>query len=280
MRPFSLRIRGKLVEYDHPTVMGILNLTPDSFYSDSRARSVEDVMRRVQEMVDGGADFIDVGAYSTRPGCEDIPVQEEIDRLGQGMEALRSIAPDIPVSVDTFRAEVARVAVTQLGVDMVNDISGGDLDPEMMETVAKLQVPYIIMHMRGTPQDMMQHCQYGDVTAEVLQELSRKVTALSLLGVNDVIIDPGFGFSKTLEQNYELMRHLSVFEELHLPLLVGISRKSMIFRLLDSTPADSLPGTIALNAYAIQHGASILRVHDVRPASDTIKIPPILPPKF
>lgn len=232
-----------------------------------------EIVARIASMVEDGVDMIDVGAYSSRPGAADVPVREEIDRLRIGMRLLRDMAPDIPVSVDTFRAGVARVAVEELGADIINDISGGDLDPDMWRTVAALNVPYILMHMRGTPSTMQQFTGYDDVTAEVINGLSRKLRELRLLGVADVIVDPGFGFSKTIGQNFEMMRNLRAFTlALNAPLLVGISRKSMIYKTFDTVPAETLNGTTVLNTIAISRGASILRVHDVKPCVEAVRL--------
>lgn len=270
---FSLNLHGRLYVADRPQVMGILNITPDSFYSGSRTMHEHEIAARITSMVEDGVDMIDVGAYSSRPGAADVPVREEIDRLRLGMRLLRDIAPDIPVSVDTFRAEVARVAVEELGADIINDISGGDLDPDMWRTVAALNVPYILMHMRGTPSTMQQFTDYDDVTAEVINDLSRKLRELRLLGVADVIVDPGFGFSKTVGQNFEMMRNLRAFTlALNAPLLVGISRKSMIYKTFDTVPAETLNGTTVLNTIAISRGASILRVHDVKPCVEAVRL--------
>ena len=223
-------------------------------------------------MIGQGADWLDIGAYSSRPGADEVSADEEIRRLRLGMGILRSIAPEIPVSVDTFRASVARVAVEELGVDVVNDISGGTLDCDMFATVAQLGVPYILMHMRGTPATMQSHTEYSDVTSDVIVDLQTKLADLRMLGVSDVIVDPGFGFAKTLGQNYELMRNLDAFQVLDCPVLVGVSRKSMIYRLTGTSPEESLPGTVALNALALERGAAFLRVHDVSEAVDTRKI--------
>lgn len=270
---FSLNLHGRLYVADRPQVMGILNITPDSFYSGSRTMHEREIAARITSMVEEGADMIDVGAYSSRPGAADVPVREEIDRLRLGMRLLRDIAPDIPVSVDTFRADVARAAVEELGADIINDISGGDLDPDMWRTVAALNVPYILMHMRGTPSTMQQFTDYDDVTAEVINGLSRKLRELRLLGVADVIVDPGFGFSKTVDQNFEMMRNLRAFTlALNAPLLVGISRKSMIYKTFDTVPAETLNGTTVLNTIAISRGASILRVHDVKPCVEAVRL--------
>ncbi len=266
--PYSLNLHGRLVEITRPWIMGILNVTPDSFYDGSRCPDAERIEARVRQIIDEGADVIDIGAYSTRPGADNIPATEELARLERGMEVVRRVAPDAIVSVDTFRADVARSCVEQLGVDIINDVAGGTLDDHMFATVAQLGVPYIVMHMRGTPATMQQLTDYGNVTAEVLEYLARKVDELHQMGVNDVIADPGFGFSKTVEQNYELMRGLEAFHELRVPLLVGVSRKSMVFRLLGCTPAEALNGTTVLNTIALERCAHILRVHDVRQAAE------------
>jgi dihydropteroate synthase len=272
MHPFSLNIRQQLVEYTSPVVMGILNVTPDSFFAGSRSFDADDIEKRVTTLLAEGSDMIDIGAYSSRPGADDITPQEEIDRLARGMQILRKHNATIPVSVDTFRADVARVAIEQLGVDIINDISGTNLDPQMADTVAALRCPYILMHMRGTPATMQTLTEYNDVTTDVLAELGERVQKLAMMGVNDIIIDPGFGFSKTLDQNYTLMRNLKTFELFHRPLLVGISRKSMLTRLLDIDTADALNATTALNTMALERGASILRVHDVAAARQAVTI--------
>lgn len=271
-KPFTINLKGNLLQYDKPVVMGIINVTPDSFYCGSRFEEKESVVRRVEEMIAEGVDWIDLGAYSSRPGAEEIPVNKEIDRLATGMEAIRSVSKNIPVSIDTFRSEVAKTAVTQLNADIINDISGGNLDNRMYETVAALKVPYILMHMRGTPTTMSGLNRYQDVTAEVLAELSEKIERLSLLGVNDVIIDPGFGFAKNIEQNYTLLRNLKLFNIFDRPLLVGVSRKSMIYRPLGITPEESLNGTTVINTISLLSGAAILRVHDVKAAVEAVNI--------
>ena len=277
-KPFSLNIHGRLIEYDRPAVMGIINVTPDSFYAGSRTPA-DEIGRRVRSMIDDGADMIDIGAYSSRPGAAEVSESEEIDRLSEGMAALREAAPDVVVSVDTFRASVAKAAIEQMGADIVNDISGGDLDGRMFETVASLRVPYIQMHMRGTPADMQTLTEYPDgVTAEVLRDLSVKLRTLRLAGVNDVIVDPGFGFAKTLEQNYRLMADLPMFAEmLDAPVLVGVSRKSMVTRALGITAKDALNGTTVLNTIALLGGAQILRVHDVKACAEAVRIVSMLP---
>ncbi len=272
MKPFSLNINGDLRQFDHPVVMGILNVTPDSFYAESRAFSSDEVSRKVDEMVRQGADIIDIGAYSSRPGCEDVSVDEELRRLEFGIEALRKVAPDVIVSVDTFRAAVARKAVTEFSANIINDISGGVIDEDMVQTVADLHVPYIAMHMRGTAADMTEHTDYDNLLMEIFEELAQRISALELAGVNDIIIDPGFGFSKTLEQNYMILRNLPFFKVFQMPLLVGVSRKSMVTKLLNISADEALAGTTSLNMYALQHGADILRVHDVAAAVQSVKI--------
>lgn len=272
-RPFSLNLRGRLAEYDHPAVMGILNVTPDSFYAGSRVTGTVELHRRVERMLAQGADIIDVGGYSSRPGADDVSPEEEMARVRRGVEAIRRVSADIPVSVDTFRADVARHAVLDWGADIVNDISGGAIDSGMFPTVAELKVPYVLMHMRGTPATMQTMTGYEDVTADVVAELSGLMHQLELSGVADIIIDPGFGFAKTLDQNYELMRHLPQMAQLlGKPVLVGISRKSMITKLLSVTADEALPGTVALNTFALLNGASILRVHDVEAAVQAVRI--------
>lgn len=267
--PFSLNLHGQLHEYHRPQVMGIVNVTPDSFYEGSHNTCYDDIVRRVSEMIAQGVDMIDVGAYSSRPGADDVPQQEEMRRLRMAMKALRDVAPAIPVSVDTFRASVARAAVEEMGADIINDISGGELDPDMFATVADLKVPYIMMHMRGTPSSMTSLTEYGEqgVTATVINELWDRVYRISHMGVADIIIDPGFGFAKTVEQNYQLLDSLQALTEAFgRPILAGMSRKSMIYRPLGITPSDSLAGTITLHTVAMLKGASVVRVHDVAEA--------------
>ena len=266
-KTYSLNLHGRLVEIIQPLVMGIVNATPDSFYDRSRVLDAEAIQERVREMIEQGADIIDIGACSTRPGAEVVSSSEEMKRLYVALAAARKAAPDVIISVDTFRANVARHCVEHLGADIINDISGGDLDTSMHSTVAKLQVPYIVMHMRGTPATMQQFTQYdGDVAADVLKELALKVDLLHQMGINDVIADPGFGFSKTVEQNYRLLECLDTFHSLGVPLLVGVSRKSMIQRVLDCSAQDALNGTTVINTIALMKGAHILRVHDVKAA--------------
>lgn len=271
-QPFSLNLRGCLRTYDRPQIMGIVNVTPDSFYEGSRTMDEKALASRIAAMIESGADFIDMGGYSSRPGASEVPEEEEVARLRLGMKALRAVDSDIPVSIDTFRADVARRAIEDFGADIINDISGGDLDGRMFETAADLKVPYILMHMRGTPATMQSMTDYTDVTAEVIASLSEKLRRLRLLGVADVIVDPGFGFGKTLGQNFELMRNLEAFSALGCPVLVGVSRKSMICKSLGITPDETLTGTVALNTIALTRGAAFLRVHDVADAVRTLKL--------
>lgn len=268
---FSLNVAGRLIEFDRPAVMGILNVTPDSFYDGSRSVSDLDIGRRVAEMIEGGVDIIDIGGYSSRPGADDVDTSEELRRLLKGIEVVRRQSCDVLISIDTFRSEVARAGI-EAGAHIVNDISGGELDERMFDEVASMKVPYVLMHMRGTPLTMSGLTQYNDVTADVISELSGKVNRLSLMGVNDVIVDPGFGFSKSLDQNYEMLRELPAFGCFGRPLLVGVSRKSMICKLLGITPSEALNGTTGINMLSLVGGASILRVHDVAAAVETVKI--------
>lgn len=265
---YTMNLRGKLVELQRPWVMGILNVTPDSFYIDSRTPMAEPerIAHRVRQMLAEGADIIDVGAYSSRPGADDISPLEEMRRLEVALSTVREVAPEVYVSVDTFRSEVARQCVEHFGVDLINDISGGVLDRAMPKVVARLGVPYIIMHMKGNPETMQMAPEYQDVVAEVLEFLARQQQRFFDAGGKDVIIDPGFGFGKTLLHNYRLMDRLQDFHELHAPLLVGVSRKSMIYKLLETTPQEALNGTTVLHTIAMMKGAHFLRVHDVQAA--------------
>lgn len=268
----TLNIRGTLTSLDTPLVMGILNITPDSFYADSRKQTEAAIEERVQEILSEGGRIIDIGGYSSRPDAVEVSAEEEMTRLAFALKILNRHYPDVTLSVDTFRADVARRCVEEYGVGMINDISGGELDAGMFDTVASLHVPYIMMHMRGTPQTMQQHTNYTDMMEEIMLYFANKVRQLRLLGVNDIILDPGFGFSKTVDQNYALMSRLHEFKEFSLPLLVGVSRKSMIYRYLGGTPADSLNGTTVLNTFALLNGADILRVHDVKAAVEAVRI--------
>lgn len=270
---YTLTIKGEKRAIVKPWVMGILNVTPDSFYSGSRMGVDEMCIgERVEEILKEGGDIIDIGAYSTRSNADDISPEEEYSRLKIGLNVIKNIDANAIVSVDTFRADVARRCVEEFGVDIVNDVSGGTLDDEMFATVANLKVPYILMHMRGTPATMQQLTEYNDVTRDVIDDLHKKKCALNDLGIDDVIIDPGFGFSKIVEQNFEMLNRLEDFKQLDAPLLVGVSRKSMIFRTLGCTPVESLNGTTVINTISLLKGAHILRVHDVKEAVEVCKL--------
>ena len=269
---YTLNLGGQLLSLATPRVMGILNVTPDSFYDGSRCPEKAEITERVHTIVREGADIIDIGGYSSRPHAADISPDEEMRRLSVGLEIIRKHYPDAFVSVDTFRAEVARRCVEEYGVQIINDISGGELNHKMFETAADLHVPYILMHMRGTPDTMMSLTNYDNLIGDMLYYFSERIARLESLGVNDIIIDPGFGFSKTLDDNYLLMKHLDEFARIGLPLLVGVSRKSMIYKYFGTTPAESLNGTTALNVLALLGGANILRVHDVREAVEAVRI--------
>ena len=261
----TINIRGRLLDFRRPWIMGILNVTSDSFYSGCRTEDEAGIAERVRSIRDEGADCIDIGACSTRPGSQPADEKSEQERLLGAIAIVRREWPEAVVSVDTYRASVARRCV-EAGADIINDISGGTMDPDMFDTVADLQVPYILMHMRGTPADMQQHTEYGDVVADVITELAFRIRELRERGVCDIIVDPGFGFAKDVAQNYRLMGSLDEICRIGLPVLVGVSRKSMIWRPLGITPEEALPGTLALQTYALLHGASILRVHDVAAA--------------
>lgn len=270
--PKYLNANGQLLDLSTPQVMGILNVTPDSFYAGSRMQTEADIARRTQQILDEGASIIDIGAYSSRPNAENISPEEEMRRLRTGLEILNKNHPDAIISVDTFRADVARRCVEDYGVAIINDIAGGGMDVKMFETVARLGVPYIMMHILGTPQNMQMEPHYDNLLKDVFLYFASRVQQLRDLGVKDIILDPGFGFGKTLDHNYGLMAHLEEFALFELPLLVGVSRKSMIYRLLGGCPQEALNGTTALNTVALMKGANILRVHDVRQAVETVKI--------
>ncbi|MBC6112535.1 dihydropteroate synthase [Pedobacter fastidiosus] len=267
----SLNIKGKLVDLSTPKIMGILNITPDSFYSNSRTNSIDQALTKAEQFINEGATFIDIGGYSSRPGAKDISEDEELGRLVPVIEKLVETFPEILISVDTFRARVAEESISA-GAHIINDISAGDLDEKMFETVARLNVPYIMMHMQGTPQNMQTHPYYKNVLLEVIDYLAKKVADLKALHVHDVIIDPGFGFGKTIEHNYELLNHLEDFKIFKLQVLVGFSRKGMIHKVLETSAAEALNGTTVLNTIALQKGASILRVHDVKEAVECVKL--------
>jgi dihydropteroate synthase len=268
----TLNLGRNLMKLDPPRVMGILNVTPDSFYSDSRCMTEEGLLSRVEQMVEERVDIVDVGACSTRPGSETVSEEEEWKRLSLALDLIRKRWPLLPVSVDTFRAAIAARSVEEYGVSMINDISGGELDGAMFKTIARLNVPYVLMHLKGIPQTMQDQPHYDDLVLEMMHYFNVRVNRLIELGVNDIILDPGFGFGKTIEHNYELLRRLSEFDVFGLPLLVGVSRKSMIYKPLKSTPEESLIGTAVLNTLALLNGAAILRVHDVKEAKECIQL--------
>lgn len=267
-----INVNGSLLDLSVPCVMGILNITPDSFYAGSRMQTEAEIAARAQQILDEGAGIIDIGAYSSRPNAENVSPREEMERLRMGLEILRKTHPGAVISVDTFRADVARMCVEEYGVAIINDIAAGEMDADMFRTVVELNVPYIMMHMQGTPQNMQQHPHYDNLLKEVFLYFAQKVQQLRDLGMKDIILDPGFGFGKTVEHNYELLAHLEEFRVFELPLLVGVSRKSMIYRLLGNTPQDALNGTTVLDTICLLKGADILRVHDVREAVETVKI--------
>ena len=271
-KTYSLNMRGRLVTIDRPWVMGIINVTPDSFYSGSRVNDEQVLVDRVMQMMAEGADVLDVGACSTRPGSESVDAQGEMKRLQWALAVIRRVAPEAILSVDTYRADVACRCVEDWGVDIINDISGGTIDDKMFATVAGLHVPYVLMHMRGTPETMTTMTDYDNVAADVLEWMARHIDGLRQMGVADVIADPGFGFAKTLEQNYELLARLDAFHALNAPLLVGVSRKRMIYTPLACTADDALNGTTVINTLALQQGAHILRVHDVKAAVEAVKL--------
>ena len=278
MMPYLINIKGTLVSLQKPAVMGILNVTPNSFYANSRKQTEKEIYERMETILSEGATFVDIGGYSSRPDAEETSEAEERSRLALALNIALRHFPEARLSVDTFRSAIAKEAVEVYGASMINDISAGELDKDMFRVVAELKVPYAIMHMRGTPQTMQKHCDYADITEDVLKYFAAKMETLRLMGVSDIVVDPGFGFSKTLEQNYELLSHLHEFRLLDAPLLVGVSRKSMIYKLTGGTPSDSLTGTIALHMYALQKGANILRVHDVREAMETVMMNEALTP--
>ncbi|WP_258101226.1 dihydropteroate synthase [Marinoscillum pacificum] len=267
----TINIQGTLMDLSTPKVMGIINVTPDSFFSGSRKESEADVLRQAEKMISEGAEILDIGGYSTRPGAAEVTNEEEINRVCGPIEAISKQFPDIQISIDTFRADVATAAVGS-GASIVNDISAGLLDAQMLETVGKLKVPYIAMHMRGTPQTMKELTSYDDLLKEVMQYFSERIAKCKEAGIKDIIVDPGFGFAKTIEQNYYLLNSVDYLKQLGLPLLIGVSRKSMIYKVLNIEPEAALNGTTVLNTLALLKGASILRVHDVKEAVEAVKL--------
>ena len=268
----SLNLGGTIMDLTTPRIMGILNTTPDSFYPESRVPGPGQAVERAGEMIRQGADILDIGAVSTRPGAHELSESEELERLIPVLEALRAHYPDFPMSVDTWRSGVARFVTDRFQIQLINDISAGRLDPEMFPVMARLGIPYVIMHMQGTPAGMQDNPVYNHVVDDVLRFFAERVYQLRKLGMNDIVIDPGFGFGKTLDQNYQLLKQLDLFRILELPILVGISRKSMIYRLLDCEPDQALNGTTAAHMAALMQGANLLRVHDVAAAKETVKI--------
>ena len=272
VKPGYINVRGKLMDLSVPKVMGIINITPDSFYGLSRSTDEEDIITVATEMIEDGADILDVGGYSTRPGADEISYEEERGRVMNAVKVIARELPEAVISVDTFRSEIAREAVLEYGTAIINDISGGESDPEMFRTISKLKVPYILMHMQGVPGTMQLKPEYDDVVTDILKWFGERIFRLQSMGVADIIIDPGFGFGKTAAHNFDLLRRLGELSVSGLPLLVGISRKSMIWKTLDITPEDALTGTIVLNTVALMNGADILRVHDVKEAVEAVKL--------
>ncbi|TAF64168.1 MAG: dihydropteroate synthase [Cytophagales bacterium] len=267
----TLLLKNQLISLAKPRIMGIVNLTPDSFYAGSRYQTQEIILKQVEKMLQEGATFIDIGAYSSRPQATHITLQEEQERLLPAIEIIIKYFPEALLSVDTFRATIAEEAL-QRGAACINDISGGEADPEMFNTIARWQVPYILMHMRGTPQTMTQFTDYEDIIKEVYRYFQEKITLLHSLKVKDIVIDLGFGFAKNVSQNFQLLKNLPIFQPLNLPILVGVSRKSMVYKTLQTTPDFALNGTTALHSWALMQGANILRVHDVKEANEVIEL--------
>ena len=267
----TINIKGKLIDFSSPKIMGILNITPDSFYDGGMFDSNKKILKQVEKMLEDGADIIDVGGCSSRPGSKKVTKDDEIKRVIPTIELIKSKFNEAIVSVDTFRSEVAEKAVNS-GASIVNDISAGELDPNMFNCIAELGIPYIMMHMHGSPQTMQNKPIYNSVVNDIITNLSKKIFRARELGIIDIVIDPGFGFGKTLEHNYQILNDLSFFKELDCPILVGISRKSMIYKLLNNDPKNALNGTTCLNTVALSKGANILRVHDVKEAKEIIKL--------
>ena len=268
----TINCNGKIINLSEPIVMGILNITPDSFYKESRYNSEKQILARTKQIIEEGGKIIDIGAYSSRPGAADISQEEELKRLKFALEIINKNFNDIIISIDTFRSEIARQMVEKYGVSIINDISAGAFDKKMFQTIADLNIPYIMMHIKGNPRNMQENPTYKNLTKEIILYFTEKIQKLKLLGVKDIIIDPGFGFGKTIEHNYEILNNLKKFLIFDFPLLIGLSRKSMIYKVLDTTPEKSLIGTTVLNTYGILNGANILRVHDVKETIETIKL--------
>jgi len=266
-----INCKGKLIDLSRPKIMGILNVTPDSFYDGGQYTSEKDILLKVEKMLKDGATFIDIGAYSSRPKAKDVSIEQELYRSLKAINLIVKKFPKVLISVDTFRSKVAQEAV-DAGACMINDVSGGNLDENMFQTVADLQVPYILMHMKGTPQNMQDNPYYEDIIFEIRSYFSKKINLLRQLGLNDIILDVGFGFGKTIEHNYELLKNLNLFNIFEVPLLAGLSRKSMLYKVLDTNATKALNATSVANTLALQNGTSILRVHDVKEAYETIQI--------
>ncbi|MFO7574140.1 MAG: dihydropteroate synthase [Bacteroidales bacterium] len=267
-----INLGGRLMDCTRPLVMGVINITPDSFYQDSRHDSVSRVLETVARMVEEKADIIDVGGYSTRPGADEVPVKDELERVIGALTSIRKEFPELVLSVDTFRSSVAKAARSEAGVDIINDISGGMLDDNMFKLVATLNIPYVMMHMQGTPATMQKKPVYNDVVSDIIEWFGKRISLLEEAGVRDIIVDPGIGFGKTTEQNYEIIGRLAEFEVVSRPLMAGVSRKSLIWKTLGTTPGEALNGTTALNMALLINGAAILRVHDVREAVETVSL--------
>jgi dihydropteroate synthase len=267
----TLNVNGNILDLSTPIIMGILNVTDDSFYDGGRFLDEKTITNQVEKLIYDGADIIDIGGYSSRPGAKHIDEESEFHRLSKGLKFIRTISPDIPVSIDTFRSQIAMKCL-DLGANLVNDISAGELDSQMFHVVAKYQVPYIMMHMVGVPQNMAQHTHYDDLLIEIKNYFIKKLRQLTQFGVKDVIIDVGFGFSKTVDQNHELLKNLRLYQSLNVPILTGLSRKSMIYKVLETSPEQALNGTTVLNTLALLKGAKLLRVHDVKEAKEIVKL--------
>lgn len=267
----SLNCQGKLIEFDEPIIMGIINTTPDSFFEDSRVQSTDLILQQVSTFIKEGVDIVDIGGYSSRPGAEDVSEQEEINRILPAIIAIRKTHPNLIISIDTFRPKVAEKALSE-GANVINDISGGQYNSHIFEVASDFNAPYIMMHMKGTPQTKATQTQYNHLIKDLIYFFSKQIQLAQKHGVKDIIIDPGLGFSKTLNQNYEIIKHLDLFKVLEKPILIGASRKSMLYKLLDITPKESLNATTAINTLALLNGANILRVHDVKEAVEVKKI--------
>lgn len=268
---FTFNAKGILHTFEKSIVMGILNITPDSFFAGSRVNEEDEILARAKDMIDEGASILDIGGYSSRPGAEDISENEEIERIITPILTIRKAFPEVLISVDTFRSKVARAGI-EAGANMINDISGGQLDAAMFRTVAELNCPYILMHMRGTPQNMSNNTDYNNIISDLVQYFSKRIALAHSAGIKDIIIDPGFGFSKTVEQNYVVLKSLEYLHVLEKPILLGVSRKSMIYKTLNTSPEESLNGTIILNTIGLMKGTQILRVHDVKEAKEAIDL--------